>query len=342
VSTRLFGALVALLTYFGVTGYCRAEDMDLALSRLSVGDCERTLADSGEPFALRVGGEQTLAADQEAWRKVITQIAPLMLPPVLAPVTTSGPRGVDIALQTSVTGISANTGYWKRGSLGHGGRAVQTCDGRNGFVASTLTQNRLAFDKGLPLGFTMGAHVGRVWNTSLWSIGGNLKWALVEGFRKVPAPDVALRATGSTVVGDAQFSLTTLTTELLLSKNLVAASVVQLAPFGGAGMAWSFASSELIDLTPNIDAVACAAGTDATCNREGLAASSDDIGHDVPFRDLSLMRYRAFAGLMFRYGVFSLAGEFAIDILAPHDADKAAGAALPRQWTVSVAPALSY
>jgi hypothetical protein len=342
VSTRLFGALVALLTFSGFNGAARAEDMDLVLSRLSVGRCQRTLADSRQPFVLRDAEGQTLRADQQAWSKLMTQLAPVMMPPVLAPVTTSGPRGVDVSLQTSTTGISADTDYWERGSRGHGASAALTCDGRNRFVSSVLTQNRLAFDKGLPLGFTMGAQVGRLWNTSLWTIGGNLKWALVEGFRKLPAPDVALRATGSTVVGDAQFSLTTVTTELLLSKNLVVGKVAQVSPFGGAGIAWSFASSELVDLTPNVDAVACAAGSDATCNDQGLGASSADVGHDVPFRDLTLTRYRAFAGLMFRYRIFSVAAEFAFDIVAPHDADKAAQASLPRQWTFSVAPALSY
>jgi hypothetical protein len=323
----------------------RADEMDLALSRLSQpgASCGRTLAGAPD-FDLRSGGRQTLSPDQASFRKLMTQLAPVAMTPILAPVTTSGPRGFDLALQTAVTGISAGAGYWERGTEGRGPSAVDTCDGRNDNVSPVLTQSRVAFHKGLPLGITLGANLGHLWNTSLFTVGGSLKWALFEGYRSLALPDLAVRGAAATVVGDAQFSLTTVGVDAILSKNIVLGRVMKLSPYAGGGVTWIFAASELIDLTPNIDATACAAGTDPVCMAEGLSGNDlqDDIGHDQSFRELNLTRYRAFAGLELRYRLFAFAAEMAFDVLPPGDADSAAGANTPRQWTLNFAPSLSF
>ena len=315
--------------------------MELSLSRLSRGACGETLSNA-HPFVLRTGDNQTLTEDNRAWSQLITQLTPAVTPAVMAPVTTSGPRGFDVSFETNVTGITSQAQYWERGTRGHGPDAYQTCDGRNTSVSPVLTSNRLHFAKALPLGFTIGATVGRVYNTGLWLVGGDIKLALIEGLRRWPMPDVAVRAAVNTTVGSAQYTLTSVAADLILSKNIVTARVMQLSPYAGAGMVFSFASSQLVDLTPNVDAVNCAAGKDPVCNSQGLGASPDDIGHDRPFKDLSLKRYRGFAGLQMRYELFTLAAEFIFDLVPPPDADKSAGKGTPRQWTFNVAPGLTF
>jgi hypothetical protein len=250
--------------------------------------------------------------------------------------------GFDVSFETNVTKISDQTGYWSRGSNGSGPQAFDTCNGRNDDVSPVLTSNRLRISKGLPLGFTIGATVGRVYNTSLWLVGGDLKLALIEGLRRWPMPDVAVRGAVNTTVGNAAYTLTSVAADLILSKNIVTANVMQLSPYAGAGMVYTFATSELVDLTPNIDALNCAAGTDPVCDDQGLGASPDDIGHDRPFRDLTLRRYRAFLGLALRYKLFALAAEFMFDLVKPHTADDSAGRNTPRQWTVNVAPGMTF
>ena len=204
-----------------------------------------------------------------------------------------------------------------------------------------FTSNRLHFTKGLPLGFTIGATVGRVYNTSLWVVGGEIKLALIEGLRSWAMPDVAVRGAVNTTVGNVPYTLTAVATDLIISKNIVTARVMRLSPYLGAGMVFSFATSELVDLTPNVDAVACAAGG-SVCSDRGLGATADDIGHDRPFKNLSLRRYRGFAGLAMRYQLFSLAAEIIFDLLEPHEADKANGRSTPRQWTFNVAPGMTF
>lgn len=315
--------------------------MDFALSRLSRGSCQSTLSNA-DPFVLRTGSDQTLREDNAAWSQLVTQLTPALAPAILAPVTTSGPVGFDVSFETNVTHITGEASYWERGSVGHGPESYGTCDGRNTDVGSLLTNNRLHFAKALPLGFTIGATVGRVYNTGLWLVGGDVKLALIEGLRSWAMPDVAVRAAVNTTVGDVPYTLTTLAADVILSKNIVTGHVMQISPYAGAGMLFTFASSDLVDLTPNVDAVNCAAGADPVCNDRGLNASADDIGHDRPFKDLSLKRYRGFAGLAMRYELFTLAAEFIFDFVPPHDADKSAGKGTPRQWTFNVAPGLTF
>ncbi len=327
----------------GLASHARADDMDLSLSRLSVGACEDTIPGASDNFRLRDRSGQTLRPDNAAWSRLVTQLSPVLMPAVLAPVTTSGPMGFDLALQTNITGIDADAEYWENGTRGHGPAAQDTCVGSNRFVSSVLTSNRLSVAKGLPMGITLGAEVGRIWNTSLWTVGGNLKWALIEGYRQWALPDFALRAAANALVGDSQLSMVALAADAIVSKTIVVARAMQIAPYAGGGVGFAFASSDLIDLTPNIDATQCAAGKDPACQSLRDDELKGDIGHDQTFRQLTLTRTRAFVGLQLRYRLFAFASELAFDIVPPRKADRDAGSGgLPRQWTVNFAPSLSF
>jgi hypothetical protein len=331
--------------------------MDLQLSRLSVSTdrslsyddaCHDTL---GAPLSLRFGDpgdqRQRLSPDNLSFRNLVTQLSPAVTPAILAPVTTTGPAGFDVAIETTLTGITEQANYWQRGSRGHGSYARSTCDGENRFVSPVLATNRIHFSKGLPLGVTLGGTVGKMHETSLWLVGMDLKLAIIEGLRGLAVPDLAVRGAVSTALGDSTYSLTVVSADAIVSKNIVTGRAMTISPYGGVGWVWTFAASELVDLTPNIDALNCSAGTDATCNANGpgasgsLGASQDDIGHDVPFRDVKFGRYRGFLGLAMRYKLFALAAEFIVDLKPPHEMDTRAGRT-PRQWTFNAAPSLSF
>src|SRR5688572_2586963 len=134
--------------------------MDLQLSRLSVSTDRSVSYDDAcgdtldAPLTLRFGDpgeqQQRLSPDQLSFRKLVTQLAPAVTPTVLAPVTTTGPAGFDVALETTLTGITESADYWRRGTKGHGSSARPTCDGENRFVSPLLATNRVHFSKGLP------------------------------------------------------------------------------------------------------------------------------------------------------------------------------------------------
>ena len=147
-----------------------------------------------------------------------------------------------------------------------------------------------------------------------------------------------MRGALSALVGEPSLSLFVLTTDVLISDRFVVAQQLVLSPFAGAGAVWTRAHTRTIDLTPNIDAEACASGRALRCD----GASDDDLAHDVQFAPLSLVRYRVFGGLSARYRFAALALAASADLMPPGLGALGRGPRARRQWTLSVAPSLAF
>lgn len=339
---RLSHGLLALLLLtclsFGAGATrVRAGSLELALPRLSQGDCART--DASGPLVLQADSVPTLRPDEQAFAALVAQIGHGVAPVVLAPVTTSGPVGFDVGVETTVTSLDPSSDALQRGTRGYG---VATCEGRNDDVRSALVTNRLHFTKGLPYGLSVGGAVGRVDAAGSYLVGVDLKLALLEEIFRGRWPDVALRASLNKLVGAASLDLFVAALDAIVSKRFVVAHRLELSPWLGAGLLWTRAQSGRVDLTPNIDALACRAGVDAVCNAGGLGASDDDLRHDVRFGHLSQLRGRAFVGLWLRWRQVALSSAFSIDPVAPRIGARGDQATIARQWTVSVAPTLTF
>jgi hypothetical protein len=318
-------------------GSVRADSLELSLSRLSQGDC--ALTDAEGPLVLETDGVPTLHPDQLALGQLTAAIGQGIAPTVLAPVTTSGPVGFDVGLETTVTSLDTRADYLARGTRGAG---AETCAGRNDAVRSTLVTNRLHFVKGLPYGLSVGALVGRVQAAGSYVVGGDLKLALLEEVWHARLPDVALRAALNQLVGEHSLALFVAAFDAIVSKRFIVGHRVELSPWLGAGLSWTRARTGRIDLTPNIDALACHAGVDPVCTAGGLGASDQDLAHDVQFARVSLLRARAFVGLWLRFRQLALSSSFAMDPVPARVAAGGQGTTVARQWTVSVAPTLTF
>ena len=317
----------------------RADGMALNLGRLSQGACERTLSDAAD-FALKVDGAQVLSIDRPAYAALVSQLSGALAPSLLAPVTTRGPSGFDVGFDTAITDIDQGADAWQRGTRGK--NVPATCDGRNLDPRSVLTQNRLRFMKGLPLGISLGGNVGFMHGVGAWTVGAELKVAIIEGSLNPWVPSLALRVASNTLVGADSLSLSAFAFDVLVSREFPLAHVMQLQPYVAVGAVLSRAASTRVDLTPNVDANACAAGRDPVCNAHGLGASTDDLGHDQAFPKLILMRYRALLGLWLRYRLFAFALESSFDLVRPDRADSDLSGKIARQWSLQFAPSLSF
>lgn len=310
--------------------------MQLALGRLSQGACGRTLAGAPD-FALSDAGRPVLSPDRVAYAELVSQLSMAVAPPLLAPVTTGGPIGFDVALDTGVTGISQHAGYWRRGTRG---ADPPTCDGRNGGVASNLAVQRVRFTKGLPLGLSIGGNAGYVHGIGAFTFGTELKLAILEGEPR--APSLAIRVASSSLVGATELTLSTFAFDVLLSRAFPVMHRFQVVPYAAVGALLSYAKTDHVDLTPNIDAVACAAGRDAVCNAEGLGGSTDDFAHDRAFPRIWMARYRAVLGFWLRWRMLGIAAETAFDLRRPGRASRELPAAMPRQWSFQFAPSVTF
>lgn len=332
--------------------------MDLALSRL-------TVPASDEPGSLcpmmRVGPDgmvypQEVCQDDVSWRSLATQFTGALIPPMLTPARTRGPRSFYFGLDTSITGIDANATYWHRGTEGTGSGGTGIA-GENRQVDGVLAWTRLTVRKALPFGFELGTNIGYLVNTSYWALGVEIRWALLEGWltRDWYVPDIAVRGSVQTLVGDAEFNATVATVDLTISNSIVIGDAFELSPFLAGQLSWTFADTELVDLTPSTSAFstcnpnpATPTGPTSLCRGTGM-----DYNHNAVFPSIRTMRPRAIFGVQGRYEVFTLTGAFSFDLLAPHETDSAlaqhnptTGAVLSdstqRQWRLDIGVGLSY
>lgn len=326
-----------------------AQRMDLALSRLRIVAEDR----EGTPCSTRVGDRnRQFCADEDSWRRLASQFAGSLIPPLLAPARTRGQAGFYVGIESFITGIDASQEYWHRGVEGDEGDAV-ACGGgttdpgtscrRSRFVDGVLGWTRLNFRKGLPFGFELGTNVGFLTNTSYWTLGLDIRWALFEGFRRDGLeflPNLAVRGAVQTLLGDQEFNMTVPSVDVTLSWQIIIASVVELQPFISGQLAWIFADTELVDLTPERDAYAeCMPPPGSSAG--SCLGNPDDYNHNRVFPRLRSMRGRLGAGLQLRYEWFTVSGSFAFDLAAPHELDTSLPE-LPRQYQASVGLGLSY
>ncbi len=322
------GALLAGLLLAPATA--SAQGMNLALSRLRVP--EGTGGCSGADFC----------PDNEAWASLATQLAGAMIPPLIQPAHTRGPRSFYLGVETMLTGIEANQDYWQRGTEGDAGSVD-----RNRAVRSILAWTRVSIRKPLPFGFELGMSGGYVVDTEYFTVGAELRWALLEGWtgRDWLVPDFAIRAAVQSVVGDAQFNMTVVALDATLSNSFVIGDAFELSPYVAGQANFTFADTELVDLTPTVDAwrLCDPAPPDPSIGAR-LACRGDpsDFNNSAVFRSLRTIRPRMVIGAQARYEIVTLNAAFSFDLVPPHDMDAALAASLPRQWRLDLGLGFSY
>jgi hypothetical protein len=298
---------------FAVPSLARAGEMDPALGRLSV-----------------VGGTQGCAADPATgfcpdnylFERMAAELAVTLAPPVMAPARTVGARGFAFALDSTITTISGSETFWSRGTEGSGNV------GLNESPMGVMVWNRLSVRKGLPLGLELGASAAHAVNSSLYTLGVELKWALLEGFHSGAGgfPDVAVRAALNKQLGSDQLSTTVGSIDVLFSKPLLLAAPWVLSPFVDLQTLLIRAESSVIDLTPEVNAFAAceplpghqpggssgAPAATVVCTQDG-----SDFENNAVFQPLSQTRLRLALGGELRHEWLTMATSFTFDLLAP-------------------------
>ena len=321
--------------------------MDLAISRLRVdapgGACD------GSATAL-------CAADVGQWNSLITEFTGALIPPMLTPARTRGPRSFYVGVDTSITGISANSRFWHRGTEGQNAGATENLQ-----VDGALAWTRLTVRKAFPFGFELGTTIGYLVNTSYWALGAEIRWSILEGWlsRDWYVPDIAFRGAVQTLVGDQEFNATVATVDLSISNSIIIGDAFELTPITGGQIAWTWADSELVDLTPGVNAFRqCMPNPIAPGNPGGpgvgdggctMGGNGNDYNNNAVFPSVRTLRPRAFVGLQARYEAFTLIGSFSGDLIPPTDIgsnhlNDAMGNLLriDRQWRIDLGVGLSY
>lgn len=311
--------------------------MDVSLARLTVPAGTEGCSATGDR-----GLPQRFCGDQDDWRRITSQLGFSLAPPVLSPARTTGYGGLYIGVEGWITPIDSGADYWHRGTEGDADSLTE-----NRFPSSTLLWSRLAIRKGFPFGFELGTSFAKLVDTSYWAWGVEVKWALFEGFRTGLGilPDLAVRGMVNTMVGEPEFNLTVPTLDFVISKRITLAGTGTITPIVAYQIAWIFADSELVDLTPDTDAFTeCRPATDvsSTSCTSGLPDAGADYNNNTTFDALRAPRQRLVVGVEGRYQALTLTGSFTFDLMKPGDQDDEVPDDLPRQWTASAGVGLSF
>lgn len=136
------------------------------------------------------------------------------------PITPAEPLGItgfDIGIEMTTTDMTKSKQAWATAT---GGTAI-----------STLPVPKLHIAKGLPFGIDVGAFYSAIPTTNIKLMGGELRYAILDGGMATPA--VAIRGSFSRLSGVNQLAFDTKGVDLSISKGFL-----MFTPYAGIGQVW--------------------------------------------------------------------------------------------------------
>jgi hypothetical protein len=315
-----------------------ADTMDPALNRLvTTTNCRISQTSStGAPgvYYNPTSGFTPCGTNDGAFAQLIAQYGAAVAPSAMHSARTTGYGGFMLAIEGDFTSIDSGSSYWQQGTQGPQDPTTKNFSIVNKNPPGFLQLYNLKISKGLPFGFELAANFGYLAQTSIFTIGADIRWSLFEGFRTgVPAffPELAVGGGVRTITGTDQFQLTVASADGELSKPIPIAGTVVLTPWIGYQFMRIFGDSGLIDLTPNTDAsnYCGLTGPNTPANpdpsKPGVydgqpvckGGSSADYNNTVVFTAARLNRHRLFGGLGLRVQMIKIGGQFMMDVVDP-------------------------
>lgn len=321
-----------------------ADTMDPALGRLVVEPACRSIGTGGgiyynpsyRPSTPRL--PTFCRANDGEFAKLVAQYGFAIAPTPSHSSRSTGFGGFGLDFEAAYTSIDNDASYWKQGTQGLQDPSSKRFSDSNPTPASVLQLYQMKISKGFPFGIELTGAFGWLSNTSLFTIGADVRMSILEGFRKgIPAifPELSVGGSVRTVAGTSEMQLTVAGFDAQLSKPIPISGTVILTPYGGYQWLRIFGDSGLIDFTPNTDPVsACGftgTNTPAAKNPIGPYAdgapicahgSGEDFNNTGVFKPVRLTRHRIDFGLQLRFQMVKLGVLFATDLVAPEDANQ--------------------
>ncbi len=351
---RGLGWIVGAVALTGVMAAPRAataDTMDPALARLVTSTNCRTLGANGGVYYNPTSGFNPCGLDNAAFAQLMAQYGAAIAPTAMHSARTTGYGGFELSIEAALTGIDTGSSscqangtgcnYWQKGTQGPQNLTSQNFSSVNQAPPSMLQLYAIKITKGLPFGFELSGNFGYLAQSSIYTIGADVRWSLFEGFRTgIPAifPELAVGGGVRTITGTDQFQLTVASADGQISKPIPIAGTVVLTPWVGYQFLRIFGDSGLIDTTPNTDASNYCGftGPNTPANpdpsKPGVydgqpvckGGTSADFNNTQVFNSARLNRHRILAGLELRVQMIKFGGQFLYDVVAPGSANSSA------------------
>ncbi len=223
----------------------RAEPNDLDLSRLGppAADVWQVVATRQGVPAPTLAEAQALADDAKRRFAILSsEMAMALSGPILDPASTTGHAGFDFAFEGAYQPV--HSGAIGSSALGYATTPWPTVSGAPGSVTTTGVHVR----KALPWSFEFGGRLTYLNKSNYFAAQGEVKWALNEGFEKIP--DLAVRVAYTGLFGQAQWNLGSTDVDVIVSKRWGVSAVTSFTPYVAARYSFVNASSEMIEFVP--------------------------------------------------------------------------------------------
>ena len=323
-----------------------ADTMDPALGRLVVEPACRSNGTGGGLYYNPGYRPTTKAlpgfcrAKDADFAKLVAQYGFAIAPSAMHSARSTGFGGFELALEADFTSIDSNADYWKRGTQGLQDPSSKRFSDSNPTPDSVLQLYQMKIRKGFPFGLELTGAFGWLGNTSMVTMGADVRMSILEGFRRgIPSifPEISVGGSVRTVAGTPEMQLTVAGFDAQISKPLPIGGTVIITPYGGYQWTRTFGDSGLIDFTPNTDPVASCgfSGTNTPATpgapgpyRDGTPVcshgSGDDFNNTGVFSPVRLTRHRLDFGVQFRFQMVKLGAHFVTDLVSPEDANQGA------------------
>ena len=157
--------------------------------------------------------------------------------------------------------------------------------------------------KGLPFSFELGARVGWIDRSDMFTATGELKWAVNEGFTWLP--DIAVRAHVTRLMGNKDFDLTAAGLDFGVGKQFPLGGMVTLTPYGGLDLTGVAASTDTLDFDQTRQ-------RNTTTTPANPYAGLDNTGVYQEVKLMENVNSRLYGGVRFIGGALQLGAEVSL------------------------------
>jgi hypothetical protein len=353
------GVLIGPLTAF-------AGRMDPALSRLVSNPSCLTKAADGTGAAFNAAGNSSCRPDNKAFANLVGELSLAIAPTAMQSARSIGMGGFEVTAEVALTTISQNESYWKDGTRGPIDPATERFSVTNKKPDAILQTWSAKVRKGFPFGLELTGSVGWLAHTSFMVGGADIRWSMLEGFRKgIPAgfPEIGIGTGVRTTTGMDDLQITVMSADAQLSKQLPIAGTAMLMPYAGYQWLYTWGDTNQVDLTPNTDEVSnCGfVGTNSPASPDADKSgfdgqpvckdgSSNDFNNSTVFSPVRMMRHRVLFGLQSKIQMVKIGIQGSTDLLDVTKANpskkasdgSALFAKVGRQWTITTELGASF
>lgn len=244
-------------------------------------------------------GEQTgsgVRADDTAFRSLSSELGTVMAPKPMDPADSLGLSGFALSADFTLNTIQNTRPYW-----------VEASQGEADTVAPTL---QIMGRKGLYPGLEVGAGATHLFDSRMWALAGYGKVAFHEGFHHLPIPSIAIRVTGSRLLGAKDFNMTTVAPAITVSHLFGLGKTFSLTPYVGYEALLVFSRSSVLDATPSCDEFDEPESPPSGEYNEECAGVDQTLPSEFVFKNGgAIVRHRPHLGLRMIFSVIRLGFE---------------------------------